>query len=415
MGKIGFITVRYGLDVTGGAEFHCRMLAERIAGQYDVEVLTTTVKDYTTFIPEVKEGTYELNGVKIRRFDNNPFNRTYYEQLQKKSKKASKIRRLIYRLNLSNIIFPIFPIWNYQKDVEYKLMKNYGFYSDNLLNYLKEHKDEYDALIFITYENALTQLGDFIAPEKTILIPTAHLESMLFRSINSHLFTKVGFIAFNTDTERKMCQKIFQHKLAPNDVVSVGVDITSASKEEIEKVKDHFPKQYLLFCGRIVEGKLNNFLDYFLAFKNKYNTDLKLVLTGDLFMPKVEHPDIIYTGFVTESEKTALIMNSFAVVNPSIYESLSLIALEALSLGKMVIANKKCNVMIEHEAKSNGALICYKSENNLHKILLEHIENPSLMEEKGRAGIKYVSENYQWDVIIDKLLAVIEKFKLKRL
>ncbi|MNY63877.1 hypothetical protein D3C86_2009020 [compost metagenome] len=71
--------------------------------------------------------------------------------------------------------------------------------------------------------------------------------------------------------------------------------------------------------------------------------------------------------------------------------------------------------MIEHEAKSNGALICYKSENNLHKILLELIENPSLMEEKGRAGIKYVSENYQWDVIIDKLLAVIEKFKLKRL
>ena len=413
MGKIAFITVRYGLDVTGGAEFHCRMLAERLVQYYDVEVLTTTVKDYTTFIPESKEGDDELNGVKIKRFNNNPFDKNSFIQLQKKTKKARKIRRLIYRLKLSNIIFPLFPIWNYQKEIEYKLMKNHGFYSDNLLHYIEDHQDEYDALIFLTYENAITQFGALIAPEKTILIPTAHLESMLFRTINSHLFTKVGFIAFNTDTEREMCAQIFQQKLAQNQVVSVGVDITPVSEKELQLVKQKYPAQYLLFCGRIVEGKLNNFLDFFITFKQKYKTDIKLILTGDLFMPKVNHADIIYTGFVSESEKTALIQNSFAIVNPSIYESLSLIALEALSLGKMVIANKKCNVMIEHERKSNGALICYKSSRHLNNILLHLINNPKIVKEKGFEGIKYVSENYQWNIIINKLRDIIEKLKLK--
>lgn len=413
MGKIGFITVRYGLDVTGGAEFHCRMLAERLANKYDVEVLTTTVKDYTTFLPELQESYDEINGVKIRRFNNNIFNKDLYRQLQKKTKKARKIRRLIYRLKLSNIIFPVFPVWNYQKNAEYTLMKHHGFYSDSLLDFIKEHQKEYDVLIFLTYENAITHFGALIAPEKTILIPTAHLESMLFRSINSHLFTKVGFIAFNTSTEQEMCRKIFQHKLASNEVVSVGVDITQANEDDIQKVKDKLQNPYLLFCGRIVEGKLNNFLEYFINFKNKYPIDLKLVLTGDLFMPKVNHPDIIYTGFVSESEKTALIENSFAVVNPSIYESLSLIALEALSLGKMVIANKRCNVMIEHEIKSNGALICYKSASHLYKILIHLINNPILVQEKGIAGVNYVEKNYKWDIIIDKLTNCIEQVKLK--
>lgn len=413
MGKIGFITVRYGLDITGGAEFHCRMLAERLVNKYDVEVLTTTIKDYTTFIPELKEECDEINGVKIRRFNNNPFDKDLYRKLQKKTKKARKIRRLIYRLKLSNIIFPIFPIWNYQKDAEYKLMKHHGFYSDNLLNFIKKHQKEYDVLIFLTYENAITHFGALIAPEKTILIPTAHLESMLFRSINSHLFTKVGFIAFNTSTEQEMCRKIFQHKLASNEVISVGVDITPANVDDIQKIKDNLSSPYLLFCGRIVEGKLNNFLDYFVSFKHKYKIDLKLVLTGDLFMPKVEHPDIIYTGFVSESEKTALIQNSFAVVNPSIYESLSLIALEALSLGKMVIANKRCNVMIEHESKSKGALVCYKSETDLHKILFNLLNNPIIVKQKGIDGMKYVEENYKWDIIIDKLTNCIERIKSK--
>lgn len=46
--KIAFVIIRYGADVNGGAELHCRMLAERLVSYYDVEVLTSTIRIFGT-------------------------------------------------------------------------------------------------------------------------------------------------------------------------------------------------------------------------------------------------------------------------------------------------------------------------------------------------------------------------------
>ena len=34
--KIAFVVVRYGLNINGGAEYHCQMLAERLTPDYEV-------------------------------------------------------------------------------------------------------------------------------------------------------------------------------------------------------------------------------------------------------------------------------------------------------------------------------------------------------------------------------------------
>ena len=43
--KVVFVVTGYGENVNGGVEQHCKMLAERLVPDYDVEVLSTCVQN----------------------------------------------------------------------------------------------------------------------------------------------------------------------------------------------------------------------------------------------------------------------------------------------------------------------------------------------------------------------------------
>ncbi len=47
--KVAFVVQRYGLEISGGAELHCRWVAEHMNKHWEVEVLTTKALDYITW------------------------------------------------------------------------------------------------------------------------------------------------------------------------------------------------------------------------------------------------------------------------------------------------------------------------------------------------------------------------------
>src|SRR5207342_1871285 len=66
--KLACVVQRYGTEVTGGAEAHCRAIAERLAESHDVTVLTSCAREYLTWRNAYPPGESRLGPVKIARF-----------------------------------------------------------------------------------------------------------------------------------------------------------------------------------------------------------------------------------------------------------------------------------------------------------------------------------------------------------
>ena len=236
-----------------------------------------------------------------------------------------------------------------------------------------------------------------------------HYQRAAFHPLLTETFTKAAYIGFNTQAEEKLAENIFGKRMSPHGIISVGTEIVPPADWEHTSIKYNLPQEYILYVGRIDKDKLDSIFQYFLAYKNLYkDSQLKLVLVGGLFVPPFKHPDIIYTGFVEESEKTSIIEHAKIILNPSRNESLSLILLEALSLKKAMLANGKCNVMKEHFKKSNHAIQIYHTQKDFISTLHELETSETLRKEMGEKGEKYVKENYDWSIIINKLITQIE-------
>lgn len=409
MEKIAFVVVRYGQEINGGAEFHCRMLAEKLVGNYQVEVLTTCVKDYLKGGNEFPEGEEWINGVLVRRFKAVPENEDQSRHYARKAKASRKLRRVLYRLRLLSLVSSFFPVWTFRREYEMKLLRASVFYSPSMFSFIRERKDEYKVFIPITIDFPQAYYTALYAPEKTLLIPTMHSHSVSFRSILTEMFTRVAYIGFNTESEQRLAENIFGSHISRHGIISVSVDTETPSDWHQTAARYHLPEEYLLYVGRVDNSKLQGIFRNFLAYKKKYKESrLKLVLVGGLFTVPLEHPDIIYTGFVSEAEKTAIIQHAKVVVNPSRYESLSLILLEAMNLKRPVLVNGLCNVLKDHCYKSHFAALPYFGTTSFIRYLHRMDTSDALRTEMGEKGSEYVHENYDWSLIMRRLTNAIE-------
>lgn len=384
--KILFVVQRYGLEVNGGAELHCRQLAERLKDEYNVSVLTTCAIDYVTWKNEYKEGIEHINGVKVIR------KKVDFERNQKKFNKISeKLNNEKDNINLG---------------IEWQEAQ--GPHSSELIKYLEDHKDDYDVIIFLTYLYYTTYFGLKVAPEKSILIPTAHDEPPIYYSIFNETFNLPKAILYSTTTERDFVNKRFKNDYIENDIVGLGVDINENAQDlDLEKtfgIKD----DYVVYVGRIDESKgCKEMFEYFLEYKKAYNSNLKLVLAGKSAMEIPRNKDIVTLGFVSEDEKVNLIRKSKLLILPSKFESLSLSTLEAMYLKVPVLLNGKCEVLKQHAILSNSGLY-YENKWEFLETLNYLIGNSKIAERMGDNGRRYVDENYEWDVIIKKLKEAIK-------
>lgn len=407
--KVAFVVVRYGKDVNGGAEYHCRMLAERLTGDYDVEVLTTCVKDYIKGGNDFAEGTEYINGVLVRRFKTDPIPDGTEWEFQKKAKPVRRLRMYLYCLRSLRLVSYLIPVWSYLRDREIDAMKRSVFYSTQLHQFIAQNKSAYKAFIAFTIDFSPFYYTAILAGEKTIAIPTMHYAKTSFRGVLTEAFSKFAYVGFNTKAEQQLGEQTFGKALGKRGIIGVGIESFQPADWAKTKEKYALPDRYLLYVGRVDKAKVNNIIDYFRKYKNKYkNSSLKFVMVGGIFGNTAKASDIIYTGFVSDEEKVAIIQHALLVVNPSVFESLSLILLEALSLGKPMLVNGHCAVLREHCKLSHGAVDYYVNKRQFIRKLNKVETSLKIREYMSKDGKKYVEDHYNWPLIMGRLKHVIE-------
>ena len=378
--NLAFVVQRYGKEVMGGSELHCRQIAEKmVEAGYDCTVYTTTAKDYITWKNEYPPGESLLNGVLIKRY---PVDR----------------ERDIESFNqYSDWIF----FNDHTKNDEWEWMEKQGPSSSGLLEALEKEESDHDLFIFFTYLYYNTYWGLKRIQGKKVLVPTAHDEPALHLDIMKEVFSAPDVFMFNTESEKNMLSRQFSFEGKYQETVGVGVEMPEAPDARDFFHRHRITVPYILYAGRIEPGKgCGELIEYFLGFR-RTNPHLKLVLIGKLLMELPVHPGIRYLGFLSPEDKNAAMYGALASIHPSYLESLCMAALESMAIRTPIFVQGKTDPLKQHCIDGKGGLY-YHDYQEFAAGLDLFLKDEKLRKIMGNNGFGYVRDNYSWPKVMDK-------------
>lgn len=168
-------------------------------------------------------------------------------------------------------------------------------------------------------------------------------------------------------------------------------------------------RDYILFVARLVPEKGCHFL---LEAYESLNPDMKLIVAGgsshsdDYVAELRKHASdkIIFTGYVFGDELHELYSNAYCYVHPSTIEGLPVTLLEAVAYGNCVIAS---DIPANTEVVEDTGVI-FESQNidELREALKKVLADPALAEQLGRKAKAHGVEEYNYDRVTERTLAL---------
>lgn len=385
--RIAIVVQRYGENVLGGSEDAARALAEHLTALAEVHVLTTCAIEYTTWANIYPPGDSQLNGVIVHRFPVD-WPRDWQKAVQSTGR-----------------------FWQQTPPLEEQLewIQQNGPFSTALLRYIHQSEAAFDTFIFITYLYATTYFGLPLVAHKAILAPTAHDERFLYALAYRILFHLPRHLVYLTEAEREIVHQVTGNNHIPDTVAAIGLSAPTDISAGRFRQKYGVEGDFLLYGGRISHSKnVPELIDFFRQYRQEHGRQLKLVLMGAGDYPIPQHPDIMPIGFVTEQDKFDALKAATLVIQPSLFESLSLIILQAWLVGTAVLVHGNCAVTKQQCRRSNGGLY-YHAYAEFTAVINTLLNSPHIRTQLGRQGCHFVTTNYNWDVIIKQYQAIFNE------
>jgi len=391
--KLAFVVQRYGADIAGGSEMHCRQLAERLSPRHDITVLTTCARDYVTWENACPPGTSIENGVRVQRFP------------------VARTRNLKMFADLSDEVFDDLGATP-EREVEW--FRANGPDTPALLEHLRIHGGEYDLLLFWAFRYAPTFFGLPSVSARAILLPTAEEDPAVDLDVLPEFFAKPAGYLFLTPEEEALVSTRAGRGLGPSQVIGIGLEREGnrrPSRDGLDALG--VPENFVLYLGRVDRNKgCATLLEYFTEYiDGGGNTTLVLAGPSTLMLPN--HPRIRALGYVPDDVRRALLSHTRALIVPSPYESLSIVLLEGWNHATPALVNAYCKVLQGQVRRASGGLY-YRSSREFQEALSWLLANDAGRRELGEQGLAYVDREYRWPTVLERVERLLEEVSRRR-
>jgi glycosyltransferase involved in cell wall biosynthesis len=390
--KLAFVVQRYGADIAGGSEMHCRQLAERLCARHDITVLTSCARDYVTWQNAYPPGTAIENGVRIQRFP------------------VARTRNLKSFADLSDEVFDDLRSTP-EREVEW--FRANGPDTPALFEHLRAHGNEYDLALFWAFRYAPTFFGVPLIADRAILVPTAEEDPAVDLGVLPDFFARPSGYLFLTPEEEVLVSTRAGRPLRPSRVIGIGLEPERdvPSRDVLDRLG--VPQEFVLYLGRIDRNKgCATLLEYFQEFVDA-GGETTLVLAGPSTLRIPSHPRIRALGYVADAVRRALLSQARALVVPSPYESLSIVLLEAWNHGVPALVNAYCKVLQGQVRRASGGLY-FRSSREFQEALSWLLTHDAGRRDLGQQGLAYVEREYRWSTVLQRVESLLEEVSRRR-
>jgi glycosyltransferase involved in cell wall biosynthesis len=395
--KVAIVTPRYGDVIMGGAETGARMLGEQLAARRGdrVEVFSTNARNATTWAGELPAGTTTERGVVVHRFHVTGERHRHFDALT---------HRLLSMEEPSH-------------DDQWEWIVAQGPVAPGLHEALVAYGPDVIVATPYLYHPTLHTMLDStsLAAVPVVFFPAAHDEPVFHLSIFDDVFARANGFGWYTQAEREVAERSRPSIIVtPSEVVGLGIDVPEHLDDlgagALPAVLDN--RDYVVCLGRVDQGKGSDLLaELFIASQlrnDQPSTPLTLVFVGPIVHPPMQHPSIVTLGALDNDTKWAVLRHAKALINPSAYESFSLVVLEAWAAGIPVLVNARCAATLEHIAASGGGL-WFDDLASFGAALDRLVDDEPLRQLLAGNGARYVRERFSWAAVITRVGALLER------
>ncbi len=280
---------------------------------------------------------------------------------------------------------------------------NYDIYIENQYMFIPLFKPKNIKVVNIIYDIALVLFDNIQTPKHTKnwreKLPISIKNSDIIVTISKS--SKIDIQNYLDDL----------HIAKPLDYIYANVDKIDICKDKRILDKFNINNEYFLFLGTL-EPRKNplNLVKAFKKFKENSKNDIKMVFAGKkgwLYNEVLEYiknnnidNEVIFTGYISEQEKSCLLYNTKAFLFLSIYEGFGMPPLEALEMNIPTILS---DIAVFKELFEDSVYYAdpYDIEDiskKMHHIL---IQKPNIN--------KNILKKFSWELSAKKLVEIICK------